>query len=134
MSEIARCSRTQVHGMIPFLTVLFQAVLGHLVNSRGIFLPDYNFLNVLHKSGFSICGSPTVIPCTLLPVPLREPLQVKESILIGTGKPCSPIVPHWLHLPFSTSSALHISLFPSLSLQSSGCQTSMCKNFLETFL
>lgn len=35
--------------------VLFQAVLGRLMKSRCEFLPDYNFLNVPHKNGFSIC-------------------------------------------------------------------------------
>ena len=91
--------------------VLFQAVLGHLVKSTCEFLPDYYFLNVPHKSGFSICRWPTVISSTLLPVPHRELQKVRELTLTETGKPNSPIGPagtvtfeHLLrpqHLPLS---------------------------------
>lgn len=59
VSEVARCYRTQVHGMlISQSLVLFQAVSGRLVKSRCEFLPDYDTLTSLINVGFLYIDDP----------------------------------------------------------------------------
>lgn len=90
--------------------VLFHAVLGHLVKSGHKFLPDYNSLNVPHKSEFSIRRRPT------LKVPLFHPNALQaaptsqgvDPIRDRQAKLCNS--PNWLHCPLASPLP---SIFPS---------------------